>query len=118
MAITIIGLDSFRDWYHSLDEAMLDDVTEAVDFLEAMGVELGFPMSSAIKGSKYALRELRIQSHGHPLRVFYAFDPLRQAILLLGGDKTGDKRFYERMIRTSEALWREYMIGEGHEDLV
>lgn len=111
-------MDEFRDWYHQLPDGMLDDVTEAVEFLEVMGVGLGHPMSSAIKGSKYALRELRIQSHGHPLRVFYAFDPLRQAILLIGGDKTGDKRFYDRMIRISETLWRRYMIGEGHEDLV
>ena len=111
-------MDEFRDWYHGLPERMLDDVTDAVGFLEEMGTVLGHPRSSAIKGSKYALRELRIQSHGHPLRVFYAFDPLRQAILLIGGDKTGDKRFYDRTIRISENLWRKYMIGEGHENLV
>ena len=44
------------------------------------------------------MRELRIQSEGRPLRVFYAFDPRRSAILLIGGDKTGDDRSYERMI--------------------
>ena len=45
------------------------------------------------------MRELRIQSHGDPLRIFYAFDPTRSAILLIGGNKTGqEKRFYKTMI--------------------
>jgi hypothetical protein len=47
------------------------------------------------------MRELRVQSSGKPLRVFYAFDPRRMAILLIGGDKTSDKRFYERMVPPS-----------------
>jgi hypothetical protein len=55
------------------------------------------------------LRELRIQSLGRPLRVIYAFDPLRQAVLILGGDKTGDDRFYERMIPRSEKIWERYL---------
>ena len=46
---------------------------------------------------------------GRPLRVFYAFDPKRQAVLLIGGDKTGDGRFYEKMIALSTRLWREYL---------
>jgi hypothetical protein len=52
------------------------------------------------------MRELRVQSGGRPLRVFYAFDPRRSAILLIGGDKTGDGRFYERMIPIADALLR------------
>lgn len=44
-----------------------------------------------------------------PIRVFYAFDPKRQAVLLLGADKTGRKRFYEEMIKRAEALWEEYL---------
>ena len=70
---------------------------------------LGFPQSSAINGASFALRELRVQSSGRPLRVFYAFDPARQAVLLIGGDKTGDNRFYETMILRSERLWKEYL---------
>jgi len=41
------------------------------------------------------MRELRVQCGGRPLRVFYAFDPTRSAILIIGGDKTGDNRFYD-----------------------
>lgn len=44
-----------------------------------------------------------------PLRVFYAFDPVRQAVLLIGGDKTGDDRFYERMIPLAERIWIRYI---------
>ncbi|WP_367998501.1 type II toxin-antitoxin system RelE/ParE family toxin [Rhodomicrobium lacus] len=55
------------------------------------------------------MRELRVQSGGKPLRVFYAFDPRRAAILLIGGDKTGDDRFYERMTPIADALYDEYL---------
>jgi len=71
-------------------------------------VALGFPYSSEIKGSG-ALRELRVRSSGHPLRVFYAFDPLRRAVLLPGRDKTGDDRFYETFVPRAEQLWAEYL---------
>jgi hypothetical protein len=57
----------------------------------------------------FALRELRVQSNGRPLRVFYAFDPARQAVLLIGGDKTGDNRFYENMNPQAERIWKEYL---------
>lgn len=53
-------------------------------------------LSSAIKGSRFAMRELRIQHAGQPYRVFYAFDPKRQAVLLIGGNKGGNDRFYRR----------------------
>ncbi len=49
------------------------------------------------------------QSGGKPLRVFYAFDPRRRAILLIGGDKTGDKRFYDRMIPLADDLYDEHL---------
>jgi len=84
-----------------------------IDELETQGTSLGFPYSSDIKGSKVALRELRIQCGGHPLRVFYSFDPRRQAVLLIGGDKTGDKRFYERMVPFAERIWRQYLQEQG-----
>jgi hypothetical protein len=84
-------------------------VTRNVGLLEAKGTTLGHPHSSAIKGSKYALHELRVQSGGRPLRVFYAFDPKRQAVLLLGGDKTGDGRFYERFVPQAESIWETYL---------
>ena len=84
-----------------------------VGVLEAKGPALGFPYSSAITGSRYALRELRIQSGGRPLRILYCFDPKRQAVLLIGGDKTGDDRFYQRMIPKAESIWGQYLREQG-----
>ena len=51
-------------------------------------------------------------SGGRPIRVFYAFDPMGQAVLLLGADKTGRKRFYEEMIVKAEILWERYLQGK------
>lgn len=74
-----------------------------------LGVQLPFPYRGAITGSKVALHELRVQSSGRPLRVFYIFDPKRQAVLLIGGDKTGAARFYETMIPRAEKIWAQYL---------
>lgn len=105
----VIGSDEFDEWFQSLDESETDAVAKVVDMLEMQGPTLPFPYSSAIKGSKLALRELRVQSRGRPLRVFYAFDRVRQAVLLIGGDKTGKDRFYEIMIPQAERIFARYL---------
>lgn len=64
------------------------------------------------------MRELRVQSGGRPIRVFYAFDPRRSAILLIGGDKTGDGRFYERMIPIADKLDETYIDEIRKEGLI
>ena len=101
--------DQFRNWYLSLDEKDADAVEFSVGLLEQFGVALGAPHSSRIVGT--ALRELRVQSGGRPLRAFYAFDPERQAVLVIGGNKTGDGRFYRKMIAEAAALWSDYLAG-------
>ena len=55
------------------------------------------------------MRELRIQHQGRPVRVFYAFDPRRAAILLIAGDKTGDDRFYDRLVPIADRLYDEHL---------
>jgi hypothetical protein len=62
------------------------------------------------------MRELRVQSGGKPFRVFYAFDPLRTAILLIGGNKAGDKRFYDRMIPIADDLYDEHLVELEKDD--
>jgi hypothetical protein len=85
-------------------------VTAAVGLLEAKGPTLGYPYSSAVRSSKHGhMRELRIQHQGRPYRVLYAFDPRRVAILLLGGDKTGDERWYERYVPIADRLYDEHL---------
>jgi len=78
-------------------------VSASVDLLELFGPGLGFPHSSDIKGSRHGnLRELRVQHGGRPYRVLYAFDPRRCALLLIGGDKTGQDRWYEDHVPMAE----------------
>jgi hypothetical protein len=117
-AITVYATDEFAEWYDGLEERHRERVAACVDLLEQMGITLGFPYSSAIEGSDLALRELRIQSHGHAIRVFYAFDPHRDAIVLIGGDKTGvsGDRFYREYIPQAEKILREYLAEIEEED--
>ena len=105
----VVATDEFADWYKKLDELDTAAVYRVVGLLEARGVSLGFPYCSAISNSNYALRELRVQSQGQPLRIFYAFDPKRQAVLLLGGNKAGADRFYETEVPRVEKLWKQYL---------
>ena len=113
MAVQVIYTDGFAAWFEDLSEAEQDRVYRSVGLLEERGVTLPFPHSSAIKGASFALRELRTQAEGDPLRTLYAFDPARQAVLLVGGDKTGDDRFYERMIPIAEKVWDDYLVETG-----
>lgn len=102
--------DEFGAWYADLVASVQDDIDRVVGLLEARGPQLPFPYSSGIEGSRHGhMRELRVQSGGHPFRVFYAFDPRRTAILPIGGDKTGDDRFYDRMLPTADALYDTYL---------
>ncbi len=82
----------------------------SVRLLEVRGPNLGFPHSSGIKGSRHShMRELRTQHGGRPFRILYAFDPRRSAILLIGGDKTGDDRWYEVNIPIADELYDEHL---------
>jgi hypothetical protein len=102
--------DEFGSWWDELGEAERISIDAHVRKLEQRGPNLPFPYSSGITGSRHAhMRELRVQSGGKPLRLFYAFDPRRAAILLIGGDKTGDKRFYDRMFPVADALYDEHL---------
>jgi hypothetical protein len=111
--------DEFAAWWDDLIETQQEDVTAVVSLLEELGPKLPFPYSSGIENSKHShMRELRVQSGGKPLRAFYAFDPRRTAILLIGGDKTGDDRFYEKMIPIADKLYDVYIAEIRKEGLI
>lgn len=107
--VDVIATDEFKGWYEALNESESDAVTRVVDLLEVLGVGLPFPHSSAIRGASFALFELRATAGKAELRVLYAFDPSRNAVLIIGGDKSGDNRFYVRMTERAERIWREYL---------
>jgi hypothetical protein len=64
------------------------------------------------------MRELLVQSGGNPLRIFYAFDPRRTDILLIGGDKTGKNRFYEDYVPLADDLYDAYIEELKAEGLI
>ena len=101
--------DEFRRCWETFTEDQQEDVGYSVGLLEELGPTLGFPHSSKVSRSRYAqMRELRTQSAGSPVRTLYAFDPLRTAVLLIGGDKTGDDRWYEKLVPLADRLYRRH----------
>ena len=102
--------DEFWKWWETLSEAEQDAVFFSVGLLQDQGPFLKFPHSSGIRQSKHSsMRELRSQCEGRPIRTFYIFDPKRTAILLIGGDKTGDGRFYDAMIPLADGIYDNYL---------
>lgn len=112
--------DEFEEWWNTLDESEQESVTTSVTLLENAGPSLPYPYSSGINKSRHGrMRELRVQHQGRPLRVLYAFDPRRVAILLLGGDKTGDDDWYEKNVPVADRLYEDHLEllkKEGQED--
>lgn len=101
--------DDFEKWVRGLSHREQKAVLQVVKILEQTGIALGEPYSSALKGTRHPLRELRPKRGASPLRIIYAFDPKREALLLVGGDKGDDKRFYERAIPKAEQLWEAHL---------
>lgn len=102
--------DEFGEWWATLDGEQQNVIDVAVRLIEARGPQLPFPFSSGITNSKHGrMRELRIQCRGEPYRVFYAFDPRRTAILLIGGLKKGNDRFYDSMIALADRLYDQHL---------
>jgi hypothetical protein len=108
----------FESWIVStdVDESARGDLRAHLVVLREFGPHLGRPLADTLKGSRHAnMKELRVQSNGRPFRVFYAFDPKRKAILLIGGNKQGNKRFYNIFIPIADRLFDEYLKDPHHE---
>lgn len=79
--------------------------------LRQYGHQLARPYADTLYGSKFNnMKELRIQINGDPYRAFYAFDPIRQAIVLCAGNKIGnEKQFYKQMIPLADELYQKHL---------
>ncbi|MCY4512035.1 MAG: type II toxin-antitoxin system RelE/ParE family toxin [Acidobacteria bacterium] len=111
--------DEFKSWWNRLTAREQDDVTRVVEALEEHGTDLPKQYSSGILTSKYGhMRELRLRSGGQPIRIFYAFDPRRTAILLIGGRKTHPERFYEEYVPRADAIYDQYLRELRRERLI
>jgi hypothetical protein len=92
--------DEFSQWWHDLDEGVQDSIDQTVHLLEALGPTLPFPYSSDVKGAKHGnMRDLR-----------------RAAVLLIGGCKAGEDRFYERMVPVADRIYDQHLKELETED--
>jgi hypothetical protein len=111
--------DEFGGWWEDLTEAERESITATVGLLENDGPNLRFPHTSGVNDSKHDhMRELRIQHAGMPYRVLFAFDPRRSAILLLGGDKTGNDRWYVENVPVADRLYDVHLETLKKEGLI
>jgi hypothetical protein len=102
--------DEFGEWWGNLSQEEQESVATTMILLKEKGPSLQFPYTSGVVASRHAhMRELRIQHHGRPYRVLFAFDPLRVAILLLGGDKTGNDRWYADYVPPADRLYDDHL---------
>lgn len=109
MPVSVEYTDEFRDWWDTLSVRHQDAVGHVVTNLIERGTALPFPYSSGVKTSRHRhMRELRIRTRP-VIRVFYAFDPRRTAILLIGGYKTTDDRFYRDFVQRADALYDQHL---------
>ncbi len=108
----VITTDVFDQWLLVQEKTLRLNVLSVMRALEESGPHLGRPYVDTLNGSIFPnLKELRIQHAGTPIRAIFAFDPIRQAIVLCAGDKTGtnEKRFYREMICLAETEYRKHL---------
>ena len=111
--------DQFEDWWDALSADEQRSIAAIVNLLEVRGPHLPFPYSSGIVASRHShMRELRVQHDGRPYRILYAFDPRRVGILLLGGDKTGNDRWYEEFVPIADELYDAHLEILRNEGLI
>jgi hypothetical protein len=102
--------DEFGEWWDGLTETAQAKLRASVMLLRELGAALEYPHSSKVTRSAHPqMRELRVQWRGRPLRVLYAFNPMRTAILLIGGDKTGNDRWYEINVPIADRIYAQHL---------
>lgn len=111
--------DEFGGWWETLSESVQEAISHDVGLLEQVGPGLGRPQVDTVHGSKFRnMKELRTQHKGEPIRVFFAFDPRRSAILLIGGSKGGDNRFYATFVPIADRLYQIHLDQLKREGLI
>jgi hypothetical protein len=107
----------FDRWWQTLTDSEQRKAVASVEALQELGPSAGRPLVDSVEGSKHSnMKELRVTQ---TMRIFFAFDPRRVAILLIGGDKAGKtKRFYKRMIPVADRIFDQHLQttteGKGH----
>lgn len=110
MAWEIEFTDEFEDWWGSLSEDEQEVISAKVDLLEERGPTLSRPHADVIASSRHAnMKELRGKVEARHLRVLFAFDPRRAALLLIGGDKTDNPKWYEEFVPIADGLFDRHL---------
>jgi hypothetical protein len=107
---------AFEPWANSLDQADAEALLAAINILRDRGPTLGRPLVDSIKGSRHKnMKELRPGSTGRTeVRVLFAFDRVRKAILLVGGDKSDDwTGWYDANIPIADQRFDEHQATLG-----
>jgi len=116
MAWEVEFTDEFGAWWDGPVIGEQESVRVKVELLAELGPALTRPHADTIHGSRVQnLRELRIQHEGRPYRVLYVFDPRRTGVLLVGGDKTGNPRWYEEFVPRAEGIYEQHLREIGAE---
>ena len=112
------GTDEFGGWYDTLSEEEQDAIAAAVELLIEHGPGLGRPFVDSIKGSRHHnMKELRPTIND--VRILFAFDPRRTAILLIGGSKRHRwQAWYDEMIPMADNLYDAYLEELRQEGLI
>ena len=119
MAWDVEYTNEFLDWWNGVSSREQASISKSVDRLIDEGVYLDFPHSSAIHSSRHShMRELRVSGGRSPTRVFYALDPRRTSILLIGGSKTDGERFYRQYVPIADRLYDQYIEELRQEGLL
>jgi hypothetical protein len=104
--------EAFEPEFDALPEAVQDELLAHAKLLEEFGPDLGRPHVDTLNGSSHAnMKELRFNADGGVWRVAFAFDPKRQAILLVAGDKSGgsEKRFYKALLKKADTRFNAHL---------
>jgi len=109
---TVLLHDDFDVEFAALNESLQDELLAHAKLLAEFGPNLGRPTVDTLKGSRHAnMKEMRFGWQGQVWRVACAFDPLRQAVLLVAGDKGGSdqRRFYRQLIALADARYEQHL---------
>ncbi|MBR3425120.1 MAG: type II toxin-antitoxin system RelE/ParE family toxin [Neisseriaceae bacterium] len=112
----IIVLEPVLEWLNTLNDDAVDRIFATVNILKQQGSKLGRPYADTLKGSKYPnLKELRVSFGRSVFRICFVFDPLRNAVILCGGDKQGvnEQQFYKKLIAQAETIYEQYLQELG-----
>ncbi len=116
MTWAVLLHDAFADELAAFGENLQDELFAHAKLLAEFGPHLGRPTVDTLKGTSHAnMKEMRFNWMGEVWRIAFEFDPQRQAVLLVGGDKGGadQKRFYKRLIAVADSRYSEHLATLG-----